>query len=198
MSKNRTRAPNKSGSVRIIAGQWRRRQIAVPAIPGVRPSGDRVRETLFNWLAPHLPGARCLDLFAGSGVLAFEALSRGAHHATLVESNTKVVNQLEHSLGSLSHSDAFIHHADGPAWLSENKPQAFDIIFLDPPFESGLLEKSLKLLEPVWLSDNALIYIETSGQIDELALPSTLEWTKRTQIGNVGIGLASRRANISL
>lgn len=195
MSKTRRKLPGgKPGSVRIISGIWRSRLITVPAIPGVRPTGDRVRETLFNWLGPYLPGARCLDLYAGSGVLAFEALSRGAHSASLVDGDIAVVSQLKQTLASFSHPLATIHHADGPTWLSNTTPQAFDIIFLDPPFDSELMEKSLSLIEPAWLADKALIYVETSGHIEDLKLPRALEWTKRTQVGNVGIGLATRRA----
>lgn len=187
-------AENQPGSVRIIAGAWRRTRIAIPATHGVRPSGDRVRETLFNWLAPYIPGARCLDLFAGSGVLAFEALSRGAAHASLLDSDSRVIKQLGETIQSLPNPATSVYHADSQSWLASNSPQRFDLIFLDPPFNSDLLEKTLELITPDWLADKALIYIETAEQIENLDLPQALEWTKRTQIGNVGIGLAARRA----
>ena len=196
--KDTTRTKTQS-TIRIIAGEWRRRRVPVPVGHQVRPSGDRARETLFNWLAPYISGARCLDLYAGSGVLAFEALSRGAKHATLLDKDHRTINQITETARDLKippHQSASIIHTDATNWLMNNRTEKFDVIFLDPPFDSGLLEKTLNLLVPGWLTDSALVYVETAGEIEKLPLPGGLEWTKRSQIGNVGIGLAAKRAEI--
>jgi 16S rRNA (guanine966-N2)-methyltransferase len=186
-------------TIRIIAGEWRRRRVPVPVGHQVRPSGDRARETLFNWLAPYISGARCLDLYAGSGVLAFEALSRGAKHACLLDKDHRTINQITETARDLKippSQSASIIHTDATSWLMNNRAEKFDVIFLDPPFDSGLLEKTLDLLVPDWLTDSALVYVETGGEIEKLPLPGGLEWTKRSQIGNVGIGLAAKRVEI--
>ena len=130
--------------------------------PGLRPSSDRVRETLFNWLQMRLPDARILDLFAGSGALGLEALSRGAREAVLVERGPEAAEQLRASVGRL-HADAKAHviRADALSLLLAPMYGRFDIVFIDPPFDSGLTQAALSLLDP-WLADNALLYLETA------------------------------------
>jgi 16S rRNA (guanine966-N2)-methyltransferase len=123
--------------LRIIAGQWRGRRWRFLAAEGVRPTPDRVRETLFNWLAPHVVGARCLDLFAGSGALGMEALSRGAGHVTFVEKQSPVAQALQAQLASWNASNYELHIADASSWLAQAGPP-FDIVFLDPPFDASL------------------------------------------------------------
>lgn len=149
------------GSVRIIGGQWRGRRLPVP--PGdVRPSADRVRETLFNWLAPRLPGARCLDLFAGTGVLGFEACSRGARAVTLIERDPAVVAHLEDMRRRLEAEQAEILRYDAPAWLASTPPTAYDIVFVDPPFAAGLADRVLALLAQGWVATDGVVYVEAS------------------------------------
>ena len=145
MATKKLKATSKADrSVRIIGGTWRSRKILFAEAPGLRPTGDRIRETLFNWLATHISGARCLDLFAGSGVLGFEALSRGAAHCTALESHSAATKKLQSTKVALSANINIIN-----------------IVFIDPPFEAGLLNQSCSLLEKNgWLAASAMIYCE--------------------------------------
>ena len=150
-----------SGQIRIIGGQWRGRKLPVPESPGLRPTTDRVRETLFNWLAPSIVDANCLDCFAGSGALGLEALSRYAANATLLEMERGVAQQLQKNLATLKASNAKVVNTNTLAFLAQ-AGAPHNIVFVDPPFRKGLLEETLKLLENNgWLSDEALIYIES-------------------------------------
>ena len=177
--------------MRIIAGQWRRRRIPVLSHPSLRPSGDRVRETLFNWLNPYLNGAQCLDLFAGSGVLGLEALSRGAGAATLVEKDTQLAGQLTALSAQFNHPGLTIIHGDALDWLRKTAPVPQNIVFLDPPFNQDLLQPTIALLQTGWLAPHALIYVESGNNLADLALPGSLEWTKHARVGNVSLGLAA-------
>lgn len=156
--KRRTGGPP-PGSVRIIGGLWRGRRLPVPPA-GVRPSADRVRETLFNWLMPRLRGARCLDLFAGTGVLGFEALSRGAREVTLLDLDPEVIARLEDSRRLLDARGAEILRRDAPAWLAGTPLSAYDIVFVDPPFTSNVLDEVLALLARGWVAEGGVVYIE--------------------------------------
>jgi 16S rRNA (guanine966-N2)-methyltransferase len=151
-------APRGAGQVRIIGGRWRGTKLAVQDRPGLRPSSDRVRETLFNWLMPALPGARVLDLFAGTGVLGLEALSRGATHAVLVERDPGLAAALREAVAKLS-APAEVHAADALAWLG-GRGGAFDLVFLDPPFADGLWEQAIDGLRN-HLATGAWIYVES-------------------------------------
>ena len=131
-------ATGSSGSVRLIAGQWRGRKLPIVDVEGLRPTGDRVKETLFNWLQTQIPGARCLDLFAGSGSLGFEAASRGAAEVIMVERDPTVVGCLQASAERLSAAQVTILQTDAATYL-QTSPDPFDIVFLDPPFQSALL-----------------------------------------------------------
>ncbi|KRA53284.1 16S rRNA (guanine(966)-N(2))-methyltransferase RsmD [Pseudoxanthomonas sp. Root65] len=150
------------GQVRIIGGRWRGTKLAVPERPGLRPSSDRVRETLFNWLMPALPGARVLDLFAGTGVLGLEALSRGAARAVLVERDPGLATALREVVAKLS-APAEVHAADALAWLG-GRHEAFDLVFLDPPFADALWGRALEALVPR-LAPGAWIYVESPADI---------------------------------
>lgn len=153
-----------TGSVRIIGGEWRSRRIAVPDSPGLRPTPDRIRETVFNWLGQRLDGYRCLDLFAGSGVLGLEALSRGAVSATLVERSRSVAANLARNAAELGAVDAEIVIADALEFLAQTRREgAYDLVFIDPPFSAGLHEPVLKLL-PAVLAPGGLAYLESSEQ----------------------------------
>lgn len=160
--------------VRIIGGQWRGRKLNFPATGGLRPTGDRIRETLFNWLAPRLPHARCLDLFAGSGALGLEALSRGAAEVVLLERQKQAWEQLRNNLAMLRAEGAKLHHVDALQWLSETAPKlGFDVVFIDPPFEHDLWQASVDALHlGGWLAPGAAIYLE-SGQDVPYQVPDT-------------------------
>ena len=180
----------KGPRVRLIAGEWRGRVLAFPAEPGLRPTPDRVRETLFNWLGPWLAGARCLDLFAGSGALGFEALSRGAAAATLVERNPAAVAALRDNRERLG-AEALIVASGAQDYLAAQGPEAFDIVFLDPPYASGLLADALTMvLTQRILKPAGLVYIE-SAVADRFELPAGLQWHRRGQAGLVAFGLAT-------
>jgi 16S rRNA (guanine966-N2)-methyltransferase len=177
--------------VRIIAGRWKGRRIAVPA-DGVRPTGDRVRETLFNWLTPYLSGARCLDLFAGTGVLGIEALSRGARSAVFVEQNRQAASALSDCLVKLECSSAEVLAADANRIkLADFGP--FDVVFLDPPFDGPLIADLCKLLESTGaLASKALIYLEMPRQQNLPDLPSGWTTEREKTAGQVRYALVSR------
>ena len=132
------------GEVRIIGGQWRRTKLAVANKPGLRPTPDRVRETLFNWLGQSLQGWRCVDAFAGTGALGLEAASRGAAHVLLCEQDSQLVAQLAQSVQKLKADKVQIQRADGVACLAQVALASLDVVFLDPPFDSALFETALR------------------------------------------------------
>ncbi len=149
------------GEVRIIGGRWRGTRLPVPDAPGLRPTSDRARETLFNWLQPVLPDARVLDLFAGSGALGLEAVSRGARSAVLVEREVRAVESLHASIERLQARDLVTAvRADAVGFLQAPLLGAFDIVFLDPPFAGDHWHKALQAL-PAWLADDAWLYLES-------------------------------------
>ena len=151
-----------AGKVRIIAGRFRGSKLDVRDAPGLRPSSDRVRETLFNWLQPHLPGARCLDLFAGSGALGFEAASRGAGFVQLVERDPALAQALRDAAARLQADTVRVHCGDALARLREPPATPFDIVFVDPPFDAGLHVPALAALGP-WLAPGARVYVESAA-----------------------------------
>lgn len=160
MSKSKMR--ESANQIRIIGGEWRGRKLSFPDAEGLRPTADRVRETVFNWLAGHVAGARCLDMFAGSGALGFEALSRGANYCCFVEQNSAVLKQIQTNcrlLGATVRSEVLLADASKPLQATG----AFDIVFLDPPFKGSELKACLHWLatSPI-LKRDALIYIETA------------------------------------
>ncbi|HEY5973061.1 MAG TPA: 16S rRNA (guanine(966)-N(2))-methyltransferase RsmD [Pseudoxanthomonas sp.] len=168
------RKPAATGSVRIIGGRWRGTRLAVPASPGLRPSSDRVRETLFNWLMPVLPGARVLDVFAGTGTLGLEAVSRGAAHAVLVERDAALAQALRDTATRLSaQSSIEVVQGDAIAWLARQTHGSFDLAFVDPPFGEDLWDKTLAALLP-WLAPGAWLYLESPQ--DRAPSPPP-EWT---------------------
>lgn len=169
-------------SVRIIGGEWRGRRLHFPAAPGLRPTSDRRRETLFNWLAPELAGARCLDLFAGSGALGFEAASRGAARAVLVEASREVAAALAASRRALDAGDRVeVVHAQAARFLGRT-PEPFDIVFLDPPFaRTGLVADTCARLGAGWLAPGARVYLELDARADAPALPP--HWALHRELG---------------
>ncbi|WP_421570814.1 16S rRNA (guanine(966)-N(2))-methyltransferase RsmD [Stenotrophomonas sp. PD6] len=162
--KSRSSASAPVGQVRIIGGKWRNTKLPVPLSPGLRPSSDRVRETLFNWLMPRLGGARVLDLFAGSGALGLEAVSRGAAQATLVERDPALAGQLRDTVARLgAQAQIAVAQADALQWLRQPPAGLADIVFVDPPFAAGLWEDVLAGLGP-HLAADAWLYLESPGE----------------------------------
>lgn len=160
------------GSIRIISGLWRGRKLPVHDAQGLRPTTDRVKETLFNWIASDIPHAKCLDIFAGSGGLGFEAASRQAEEVTLLELNTQAYQQLQQNAQALKATNIKVLNQDSLNFLKQ-EGSPYDIVFIDPPFHQGLLEKTVALLEENhWLADQAMIYIETEKELEMPALPS--------------------------
>ncbi|KAA2285844.1 16S rRNA (guanine(966)-N(2))-methyltransferase RsmD [Arenimonas fontis] len=151
------------GTVRIIAGRLRGSKLPVPDRPGLRPTSDRVRETLFNWLQPALPGARVLDLFAGTGALGFEAASRGAAEVVLVERDPDLARGLRAQAERLKVANLHVETAEALAWLARPDGRRFDLVFVDPPFAAGLWQPALAAL-PAWLAPGARIYLEGPAQ----------------------------------
>ncbi len=161
-SKKPGKAPGSNNTLRIIGGAWRGRQLPFATADGLRPTGDRIRETLFNWLTGQLEGCLCLDLFAGSGALGFEALSRGAARVTMIESNRNAAQQLRANADLLRTPNAQILQQDAFLFLATPPPSGYDLVFLDPPFQKNLWAKAVaELAANQWLNPGALIYIET-------------------------------------
>lgn len=186
MRRQKSTAPR--GVVRIIAGQWRGRKLDFPALEGLRPTADRVRETLFNWLVPELPGARCLDLFAGSGALGLEALSRGAGHCTFVDAEGDACRAISRHLANLGGGDrGRCVHTRAEQFIPGGG--GWDIVFVDPPFAAGLALPVLEqLLETSALHRDSLVYLETARS-DLLALPTGLATHREKIAGEVGYRL---------
>ncbi|HXZ50121.1 MAG TPA: 16S rRNA (guanine(966)-N(2))-methyltransferase RsmD [Usitatibacter sp.] len=150
--------------VRIVGGTWRSRLVRFPPAAGLRPTPDRVRETLFNWLGQRLDGMEALDLFAGSGVLGFEALSRGAARAILVESDRRVAEALRASARELGARSAHVVEGDALGYLARTG-ERFDVVFVDPPYASGLAERAMRELAP-HLKPGGRVYVESAGPIE--------------------------------
>ena len=170
----------KTNQVRIIGGQWRSRIVRFPDAQSLRPTPDRLRETLFNWLGQDLTGKTCLDLFAGSGALGFEAASRGARQVVMVEQNAVVYRALRETQTMLAAGQVEIVRADAFGFLKTDV-RRYDVIFLDPPFQFGWLPRLLPLL-PVRLAVGARVYLEAEGPV---TLPEGVELLKQTRAGQV-------------
>ncbi len=186
-----------TGHLRIIGGRSRGRRLPIPDQPGLRPTANRVRETLFNWLTPVMPGARCLDLFAGSGALGLEAASRGAGQVVLVERNAAVARQLIANVQTLAAADVEVIATDALTWLAGD-PKPFDIVFLDPPFADGLLAPACALLAAHgWLAPGARIYLESADRAGFPPLSDAWELVREGTAGQVRYGLALVRRALS-
>nr|VFK65601.1 MAG: 16S rRNA m(2)G-966 methyltransferase [Candidatus Kentron sp. UNK]VFK71589.1 MAG: 16S rRNA m(2)G-966 methyltransferase [Candidatus Kentron sp. UNK] len=182
--------------VRIIAGRWKRRRLIVPAESGLRPTPSRVRETLFDWLGVRIRGARCLDLFAGSGALGFEAASRGAAEVVLVDRRKAVVDNLLLGAEGLAAQAVTVVHSDALRYI-KRLSRHFDVVFLDPPFDGDLLETACRrLIDSGQLSETATIYLEMRRFASPPTLPDAWELTHHDVAGDVRYALARRRAAI--
>ncbi len=150
-----------AGKIRIIGGRWRGTRLSVLVSPGLRPSSDRARETLFNWLMPVLPGARVVDVFAGTGALGLEAVSRGAASAVLVERDATLAQALRETVARLSAQESVqVVQSDAPGWLARQPAASFDLAFVDPPFSADLWQATLDVLLPT-LAPSAWVYVES-------------------------------------
>lgn len=179
-----------NNAVRIIGGQWRDRKIHFSDEKACRPTPDRVREMLFNWLQPYIRGRCCLDAFAGSGALGFEALSRGAKTCTWIEPSHALVSALKSNAERLNAENITIHAMTFEKWMTQNINQKFNLVFLDPPFHQNLLETAFNQLESkACLEPGALIYVEAESDIDSLTAPVNWSLQKSKVISNVRVHL---------
>jgi 16S rRNA (guanine966-N2)-methyltransferase len=180
--------------IRIIGGRWKRTKLPVADKPGLRPTPDRVRETLFNWLGQDLTGLRCVDAFAGTGALGLEAASRGASHVVLIEQDPQLVDQLRALQAKLGAPEVRVERGNGLSALASLAPASADVIFLDPPFDAGLYEKALRSAAAA-ISPEGLIYLEAPSAWDDAALaPFGLAGVRHLKAGAVHAHLLRRAA----
>ncbi len=181
------------GQLRIIGGQWRSRRIRFVTETDIRPTPDRVRETLFNWLQQAVPGARCLDLYTGSGALGFEALSRGAAHVTFVDQDVRVIQQLHANFELLAADHAEAVCSDAFEYLQSSTAAPFDIVFVDPPYREHALAAACERLEQSGLlAATAWIYLEANAAETPPALPANWHYLHNRSAGQVGYHLCRR------
>lgn len=194
--KKKSSQPSKSTQqLRIIGGRWRGRKLSFASAEGLRPTGDRVRETLFNWLAAELNDSRCLDLFGGSGALGLEALSRGAALTTIIEQNAEAVRQIRSNLSLLGCENAQLIQADTLSHLKTPPVQPYDIAFIDPPFQHNLWSDVIQRLDEYgWLSDRASVYIEAPRQ-QAITTPHHWHLHREKPVGNVSFQLYRLQAD---
>ncbi len=182
----------KSNSVRIIGGDWRGRRLPVADVPGLRPTGDRCRETLFNWLQPWVPAADCADLFAGTGALGFEAASRGAASVLMIEKHPQAQSVLRQSIEQLQAGQVNLHAGGAMSLIKDLKPDSFDIVFVDPPFDSNLCELVLeRLVKSDCVRRGGFIYVESPASV---VIPAPEAWStwRDKQLGEVRMQLFRR------
>ncbi|GLS92282.1 ribosomal RNA small subunit methyltransferase D [Psychromonas marina] len=185
-SNEKSRKSIKGGFIRLISGKWRGKKLPVKDIEGLRPTTDRTKETLFNWLMHDINDASCLDCFSGSGSLAFEALSRFAQKVTLLEMDKTVVKQLRENITALNADNASIIEGDSLRYLSQVATEQFNIVFIDPPFNKGLVQPCCDALQAnSYLAPDALIYIECEVELKDLNLPTSWQLLKQKSTGQV-------------
>jgi 16S rRNA (guanine966-N2)-methyltransferase len=185
--RNNTKSSARKNQLRIIGGQWRGRKLAVADVEGLRPTGDRIRETVFNWLMGVVVDSRCLDLFAGSGALGLECLSRGAKEVTFVEKHPSAAKQLQQNCQNLEASNSHIITSDTLSWLNTQRHPVigYDLVFIDPPFGANLWGESITLIDRHELLNNgAFIYLE-SPKNTLVATPPQWQLQKKKQSGQV-------------
>jgi 16S rRNA (guanine966-N2)-methyltransferase len=177
----------KSSVLRIIGGQWRSRRLSFIAAEGLRPTTDRVRETLFNWISPNIPGAKCLDLFTGSGALGLEALSREARSVTFIDLSPGVISSLKANLQTLQATNAEVACTDSIKWLKNaSSSEAYDIIFIDPPFRCDLVPQCVSLLESsALLKVGTYIYVEIEKETTQPQFPQDWRLHREKEAGQV-------------
>ncbi|WP_448212356.1 16S rRNA (guanine(966)-N(2))-methyltransferase RsmD [Colwellia sp. MEBiC06753] len=180
-TKNR---PQQTSAIRIIAGKHRGRKLPVIDAQGLRPTTDRVKETVFNWLMAYVDDSQCLDCFAGAGSLGFEALSRGAAHITMLELNKTAAKQLQANKALLKADNIDIYQTDTLNFL-ENPTTQYNLVFIDPPFRQGLAQQVIEKLASGWLSVGAMVYVETEAEIASLSIPENWQLQKEKTAGQV-------------
>jgi 16S rRNA (guanine(966)-N(2))-methyltransferase RsmD len=181
--------------VRLIGGQWKRSKLPVADSPGLRPTPDRVRETLFNWLGQDLSGWRCLDVFAGSGALGFEAASRGADDVVLLERDRRTAASLQASKLRLGANTLRIEATDGMAWMARCAPESFELVFLDPPFDAPLVDPALSLASRL-VVPLGFIYVEAGHALEPAPLTAlNLRLHRQGRAGAVHFHLLQRSAS---
>jgi 16S rRNA (guanine966-N2)-methyltransferase len=195
----KTSPKSASGKLRIIGGSLRGSRLAVADMPGLRPTPDRVRETLFNWLAPTIAAARCLDLFAGTGALGIEALSRGAGHVDFLERDPQLAQALRENLLRLRQTAASVRTADALGALRQSPPtQRYDVVFVDPPFDANLWDDTLAQLDASdWLAPAALIYLESPAE-QPVRVPASWQLHRESLAGAVRYALYRRSAKLAV
>ena len=182
-----------AGKLRIIGGMWRSRFLQVADLPGLRPTTDRVRETLFNWLQNDVAGAHCLDLFAGSGALSFESASRGAASVTMIENQRQAAELLSANIRDLKAERMQLLQCDALNWLNSTPTIQYDIVFIDPPFDSDYLARACELLESQhYLAESACIYLEMNRKQDLPELPANWNVVREKKAGQVSYYLVRR------
>lgn len=185
---------NHQNRLRIIAGEWRGRKLAFPDHDGLRPTTDRIRETVFNWLQSRLSGARVLDLFAGSGALGLEAASRGASEVVMIDNHAAAIDAINAHCSLLKASQIEALNVDALEYV-EQCESPFDVIFIDPPFATDLLQTLLpQLLQPKMLKENAMVYVEAPKSV-QLTLPTPYDWHRHKITGDVQFGLIAYNTN---
>jgi len=189
--KRKARGPgSSSGQLRIIGGQWRGRKLQFPAVDGLRPTTDRIRETLFNWLAPDIHQARVADLFSGSGALGLEALSRGAAHCDFVDANDRVISALAENARTLQAEPRLTLHAQPTDRFLQQQTHPWDIVFVDPPFSQGMAVATCQQLEArQLLADNSLVYVETARDESTDGMPERWQLHRDKSAGGVAYRL---------
>lgn len=184
--------------VRIIGGKYRSRKITFPELPDLRPTPNRIRETLFDWLQQEAVDAHCLDVFAGSGALGFEAMSRGAASIVFLEKDRKAIDALKRNSETLGITKMQCIETDSIEWLKKtNDKKTFDLVFLDPPFSQSWLQPSLEALATnQWLTPQAWVYLESSQPLDTLAIPQVFDLYRQKKAGQVHYGLLRYLTNM--
>lgn len=183
-----------TGELRIIGGDWRSRKLRFPDAGGVRPTPARTRETLFNWLSFHLAGRHCLDLFAGSGALGLEALSRGAASVTLVDHTPALARALKENLRLLKSDRGEVVCTEVDSYLTQRTRPPFDIVFMDPPFRQGWLERIFPMLEAQgWISPGGWVYVEHESEMATPAVPEGWDLHRQKTAGQVTYNLFRTR-----
>ncbi len=190
MAKRKSENKSQPGRLRIVAGIWRSRLLEIADVPGLRPTSSRIRETVFNWLSPRIAGAHCLDLFAGTGALGLEALSRGAASCDFVENSSKAAKTLRANIATLETRSAHVHEVKAQSFIAQAGARRYEILFLDPPFAADLLPELCRLIEAGnLLTDGARIYVEEDRNQPMFELPERWQVLKSKETGNVRYSL---------
>ena len=196
-TKNKAISKSTDGFIRVISGQFRGRKLPVKNVEGLRPTTDRIKETVFNWLMQDTRDATVLDCFAGSGGLGFEALSRFAKSATFIELDASAAKQIEQNISTLKLENAQVKHTNSLSYLEQkNTNSPFNLVFVDPPFRKNLAQSSCDLLENnQWLSQDALIYVEVETELSSFSQPDNWLLIKEKKAGQVFCRLYQRQPN---